>query len=129
MAVWYHLTIRTPYDAQCPSADVHVPPSSPWFNGHFPGHPILPGVAQLGMVLDVLRHAREMPLRVVEVSRVRFKQMVLPDDHLVVTAEARPGKNDNYSFRISKDEVLVCSGNMVVAAAGAKEAKDSAKGE
>lgn len=81
------------------------------------------------MVLDVIRHAREMPVRVVEVSRVRFKQMVLPDDHLVVTAEPRPGKNDSYSFRISKDQALVCSGNMVVAAAGAEEAKDSAKGE
>ncbi|MBR9981037.1 MAG: polyketide synthase dehydratase domain-containing protein [Desulfatitalea sp.] len=127
--MWYNLTIRTPYDAQSLAADVHVPPSSPWFNGHFPGNPILPGVAQLGMVFDVIRHAFDDSVRVVEVSRVRFKQMILPDDHLVVTAEARPGRDGVFAFRIIKGEALVCSGTMAVAAAAATGLKENVKGE
>jgi 3-hydroxyacyl-[acyl-carrier-protein] dehydratase len=127
--MWYNLTIRTPYDAQSLSADVHVPPASPWFSGHFPGNPVLPGVAQLGMVIDVIRHAFDGPLRVVEVSRVRFKQMILPDDRLVVTAEARPDKAGYYAFRITKGDELVCNGTMAVESAGTTEDKAHFKGE
>jgi len=127
--MWYDLTVRTPYDARNLSADVHVPPESPWFSGHFPGNPILPGVAQLGMVLDALRHAFDDSLRVVEVSRVRFKQMVLPGDRLVVTAEARPNKVGSYTFRITKGDELVCNGTMVVEAHGVADQKDQTKGD
>lgn len=127
--MWYDLTIRAPYDARSLSADVFVPPESPWFSGHFPGNPILPGVAQLRMVVDAIRHAFDESVRVVEVSRVRFKQMVLPGDRLVVTAEARPNKVGSYTFRITKGDELVCNGTMVVAPAGLADLKDQTKGD
>ena len=73
------------------SAEVHVPAGASWFDGHFPGWPVLPGIAQLGMVFELVRHALDGPVRVTEVSRVRFKQMIVPDDRLTVVAESRPG--------------------------------------
>jgi 3-hydroxyacyl-[acyl-carrier-protein] dehydratase len=116
--MWYDLCVRTSNDVQSLSADVHVPPESPWFRGHFPGNPILPGIAQLAMVFDVLRHAFDGPSRVMEVSRVRFKQMILPDDRLVVEVTARPARQGSYAFRITKSGELVCNGTMGVVAIG-----------
>jgi len=74
----------------------------------------LPGIAQLAMVFDLIQGALDAPARVVEVSRVRFKQMILPGDRLRVWAEPRPGRDGAYTFRITKQEEVVCSGTMIV---------------
>lgn len=112
--MWYDVVHQERGDDQTLSAEVHVPNGSEWFNGHFPGHPVLPGIAQLGMVFDVIRHSFAGPLRVTAVSRVRFKQMILPDDHLNVSATPRPAHEGSYAFRITKGDELVCSGTMAV---------------
>lgn len=95
------------------SADVHIPTDALWFDGHFPGWPVLPGIAQLGMVFDVVRHALNGPVRVAEVSRVRFRQMIAPDDRLTVVTESRPG-DGRYAFRITRGGEVVCTGTMTV---------------
>lgn len=97
------------------SAEVHVPAGASWFDGHFPGWPVLPGIAQLGMVYGLVRHALGGPVRVAEVSRVRFKQMIVPDDRLTVVAESRPG--GRYAFRITRRDEIMCTGTMTVATA------------
>lgn len=111
--MWYDLRNRQ-NSAGALGGDVRVPAQSPWFEGHFPGHPVLPGVAQLAMVFDVIQGALDAPVRVLEVGRVRFKQMILPEDHLRVWAEPRPGREGAYSFRITKQAEVVCSGTMIV---------------
>ena len=112
--MWYDLTVQNRSDAEKLSAEVHVPTDSAWFDGHFPGNPVLPGIAQLGMVLDLIGTALEKPVCVKEVSRVRFKQMILPGDRVVVTAQPKPAKEGLFAFRVMKDDELVCSGNMTV---------------
>ena len=114
--MWYELKIRNPVGAKELSAEVHVPVDSPWFDGHFRGRPVLPGIAQLNMVYDLIRQAWPSPVRVVEVSRVRFKQMILPADRLTVVAEAKAGREGRYAFRIFKKDQLICQGAVIVAA-------------
>ncbi len=98
------------------SAEVHVPEHSSWFDGHFPDWPVLPGIAQLDMVFQLIRHVLDRPVRVAEVGRVRFKQMIVPNDYLTVSAESRPGDDGRYSFRITRGDEVVCTGVMTVAA-------------
>ena len=111
--MWYDLQNRRHSDDAL-GAEVRVPTESGWFDGHFPGHPVLPGIAQLAMVFDVIQGALGVPARVLEVSRVRFKQMIRPEDRLTVSAEPRPGRPGTYAFRITKGEEVVCSGTMMV---------------
>lgn len=111
--MWYKSSGRRRCDGVL-VADVWVPAESPWFDGHFPSHPVLPGIAQLGMVADLIQAARGLPARVVEVSRVRFKQMILPGDRLQVSAEPRPGHAGAYAFRLTREEAVICSGTMIV---------------
>lgn len=119
--MWYDLIVRKITDDAGLYAEVKVPLASRWFEGHFPGKPVLPGVAQLNMVADLIRWARDESLVVKTVSRVRFKQMILPGDHLIVTAEPKSGRNDTYLFRILKNGQMVCGGAIAVTASTARQ--------
>ena len=96
------------------SADVLLPPESPWFNGHFPGEPILPGVAQLGMVFDTIKQARKQKLKISSIRRVRFKHVIRPDDQIKIVATSLEKNDGCYSFRILLEKEPVCSGIMTV---------------
>ncbi len=111
---WYVLKELTQSDKNEIEADIHIPPDSPWFRGHFPGEPILPGVAQLGMVIDAIRQARDQDLKVTGVRRVRFKQIIRPDDKLQLIATPLKENVDEYTFRILVENMTVCSGVMMV---------------
>ena len=73
-------------------ADCVVPEASPVFEGHFPGHPLLPGVlmietmAQTGgwLVLAVLRFQR-MPF-LAQVKEAKLRAFVVPGQALQVEA-------------------------------------------
>ncbi len=99
-------------------ADVWVPSDSPWFAGHFPGEPILPGIAQLGMVFDLIARFGEGRLAIEGIERVRYKKMIRPGDSLRVVAEPRKDRENSYSFRITLRQELVCSGFMAVKPTG-----------
>lgn len=96
-------------------ARVRVPVGDPWFDGHFPGFAILPGVAQLAIVAGVLEEALETRVRVTDVSRVRFKTAVLPDQALEVRITPRESDSRTYGFRLLREQELVCSGWLTVA--------------
>ena len=113
--MWYKLKEINRSEENEISADLHVPADSPWFDGHFPADPILPGVAQIGMVLDAIRKARNQNLKISSVRRVRFKRIIRPDDRLNIIAAPLKQEIDAYSFRILIQDETVCSGVMTVA--------------
>ena len=92
-------------------AQVTTDGRSPWFAGHFPDNPILPGIAQLKMVADIIGASRKDGLRITGLSRVKFRKIVRPGDLLDI--HAGPGKlKDQYAFRITSSNEEVCSGMM-----------------
>jgi len=111
---WYSVIRITRPDAEQVVAEVTVPPDSPWFSGHFPDHPILPGIAQLGMARDVVRELTGSDFRVCGLKKVRFKQMIRPNDVITVTARRRGEKPASYSFRIMAKGQMACSGILIV---------------
>jgi len=112
--MWYLLKEINQSEDNEISADIRVPSDSHWFDGHFPGEPILPGVAQIGMVLDAIRKAHHPDLMISSVRRVRFKHIIRPDDQLKIIAVPLKQETDSYSFRILVQEETVCSGVMTV---------------
>ena len=120
--MWYILKGINRSEANEISADIHVPPDSPWFDGHFPREPILPGVAQIGMVFDAIRKAHNQDLKISSLRRVRFKRIIRPDDRLKIHAAPMKQEAGSYSFRILFQNEVVCSGMMTV-----KNQKDRTK--
>lgn len=112
--MWHLLNNVTRSDKNEISADIQVPSDSPWFSGHFPGEPILPGVAQIRMVFDTISSARNGEMSVSSVRRVRFKQIIRPDDQIKIIASPLVQNDDAYSFRIAVKDETVCSGVMTV---------------
>ncbi|MDX1461856.1 MAG: hypothetical protein R3359_02280 [Marinirhabdus sp.] len=49
------------------------------FKGHFPDHPVLPGVAMLQMVTDLLEDHLSVTLRLQSVHRAKFVGLVNPN--------------------------------------------------
>jgi 3-hydroxymyristoyl/3-hydroxydecanoyl-(acyl carrier protein) dehydratase len=94
-----------------------VPADSPWFSGHFPGQPILPGIALVYMaeqaiIQDALAKGAQVQLHALK--RVRFTQPVRPGETLslnIVSEEA--GEDILFSFKVANKENIVCSGAIV----------------
>lgn len=112
--MWYEMTLQ--YETKSPGfcADVHITAASPWFEGHFPGEPVLPGIAQLSMVVDLIQRCSNPAVGLKAMSRVRFKKLIRPDDRIRIEAVPKAGNSGVYSFRILKDAQLVSSGNLTL---------------
>jgi len=111
---WYTIKNARQSDLNEISADIRVQPDSPWFCGHFPGEPILPGIAQLGMVFEVVNQLCGQNLKITSINRVRFKQIIRPNDYLKIIAIPLKEEAGSYSFHINVDGEKVCSGMMTV---------------
>lgn len=92
-------------------ASVTADGNSPWFSGHFPDNPILPGIAQLKMVADLISKSEEGDLCMTAVSRVKFRKIVRPEELLDIHVTSG-NKKDQYIFKITSGDQDVCSGWM-----------------
>lgn len=111
--MWYSLVEMIKSEKDEISALVTTAGGSPWFSGHFPDNPILPGVAQLKMVADIIATSREEKLRMTGLSRIKFRKIVRPGDVLAIYATIGKLK-DQYAFRITSSDEEVCSGMMLL---------------
>lgn len=68
-----------------------VPVDLPFFEGHFPGHPILPGVVALGWLLAGAEQFLERPLGAVELLNVKFQVVVLPGAEVELSVVPQTG--------------------------------------
>jgi 3-hydroxymyristoyl/3-hydroxydecanoyl-(acyl carrier protein) dehydratase len=111
MTLWYESTFDSSNETGEISAHIQVPERSPWFDGHFPRMPLLPGIAQLGMVRDLLVRMHGPGTAVRRISRVRFKQMIRPGQAFRLTIKSG-GHDGTHSFRITGDGGLICNGQI-----------------
>lgn len=98
-----------------------------FFNGHFPGHPIMPGVLTLeamaqaaGLLGMSILAARGEPLSMYYFAgsdRVRFKRPIVPGDQVRLEARFLNGRRGIWKFdcRALVDDVVVCSAEILCA--------------
>ncbi len=111
MEKWYKLLFIATDDDGGVTAQVSTSSDSPWFSGHFPGDPVLPGIAQLDMVVECIEQATGKRLLVQGLSRVKFKKLIRPGD--VLDIQATVGKSEkSFNFQIINNDRPVCSGKL-----------------
>jgi 3-hydroxymyristoyl/3-hydroxydecanoyl-(acyl carrier protein) dehydratase len=85
-----------------------VPPELHYFGGHFPGRPIVPGVAQLiGLVLEPARQVWPDLASPSGIKRLKFLEALGPGD--VIEVELRR-EQDKLRFEIRRDGVRCTAG-------------------
>ena len=103
--------------------------NEPFFNGHFPETPIMPGVLiveALAQVSGLLAtRSREMKLEshgavflLAGIDKTRFKKPVVPGDALILDASVLSERRDimKFSCEAQVDENVVCSTELLIAA-------------
>lgn len=93
--------------------DFVVPPDHPALPGHFPGHPIVPGVVLLDYVVEAIE-ATHGALPALRLPQVKFLQPLLPGEAARVELE---GAAPRWKFRVLRGEALLASGDVVEGAA------------
>ena len=101
-------------DSNAIVADISFPPDSPWFSGHFPGEPILPGIAQIALVEAAIQQVNGRQWRVGAVKRTRFKQIIEPNDLVDILIEPHQDSQDTFSFQINTKGEVTASGIVVM---------------
>ncbi len=96
--------------------------NEPFFQGHFPGHPIMPGVliieamAQVGGLLSILtdKVGRDKVTYFVGIDNARFRKPVVPGDVLRMEMEMVNCRRGLYCFkgRAFVDDVLVTEADL-----------------
>jgi 3-hydroxyacyl-[acyl-carrier-protein] dehydratase len=111
--MWYSLVSLQQTGTDHLTATVTTAADAPWFSGHFPGQPVLPGVAQLEMVTDLISTLSGKPVFVDSLSRVKFRKLIKPGELLgiEVSIDKRKGA---YAFRITSRQDIVSSGILTI---------------
>jgi len=84
-----------------------VTASEPWFAGHFPARPVLPGVlmteafAQLACIVAMSAHTEQQgrDVYLLGLDRVRFRKPVVPGDTVDITVETLAVKRGIWKFK------------------------------
>ena len=111
---WHELSPMVKVSRNTYRAEACVDANSPWFQGHFPDNPILPGIAQLALVKAVVTQASGMETAVKELRRVRYRQMIRPGDAMSIQVVAVPDAPYTYKFKIIASNEVACSGTMCI---------------
>jgi UDP-3-O-[3-hydroxymyristoyl] N-acetylglucosamine deacetylase/3-hydroxyacyl-[acyl-carrier-protein] dehydratase len=97
--------------------------NEPFFQGHFPGNPIMPGVLQLEamaqvggiLLLNIIDNPQSVWVYIVAIDNARFKKPVIPGDRLELQVEMTTLRRSicKMTGKGYVDGQLVCSADMV----------------
>ena len=101
------------------NATIEVPAGGAWFDGHFPGRPILPGVAELALAVDALAHQARTPVPLRGIAFARLRQLVFPGDRLELVSR----QHDPARMRVDlkRDGTLVANAEFILGTPQATE--------
>ena len=97
-----------------------VEAGSRWYEGHFPGQPILPGMAIIALVKEaiVVAECREgSVVTITGLTRVRFRLPVRPGETMEIRITRPAAGGGRYPFTVYLAGEAVCSGILEAAPA------------
>jgi GT2 family glycosyltransferase len=100
---------------------VVVPDDLDCLAGHFPGFPVVPGVVQIGWVVETARELLGRAVTLEAIEALKFKRLLRPSDVVRLRVElSRDGRT--LEFRLADDAAVVSSGRLRLAPLAAPRA-------
>jgi 3-hydroxymyristoyl/3-hydroxydecanoyl-(acyl carrier protein) dehydratase len=87
-----------------------------YFNGHFPGRPILAGVVQVDWAIAYGRKYFDLPPCFRGIQALKFQRVILPDLPITLELVHQPLKG-SLSFKITSERGTHASGRVMFGAA------------
>ena len=114
------MRLRMPYpenvglriEGDAATAEFSLAESYPYFEGHFPGNPIVPAVTQIAWALVAIEAWRKAPLAAYRLSRFKF---VLPLKPGMAVKVSLVKAENRYAYRLLADGALCSSGSVNLA--------------
>lgn len=101
-------------DATHASLQLRLPAGLLWFRGHFPGHPILPGVTQINWAMQYAHQLLGIEAAFKGGEVVKFQQPLLPEQQVRLLLEWQPERGKLlFSYRVggataSSGKIALC---------------------
>lgn len=80
---------------------VRLDASHPVYRGHFPGHPVLPGVCTLQIVKRCLASGTGRAVRFTAIRECKFLGMIVPAADTLLDIDIRLGDNDDGTKKVT----------------------------
>lgn len=107
------------FDDGC-ELDCVVPPDLFYFNGHFPGTPVLPGVVQIDWVVRLANQYLNLGLEAASAFQVKFRRIIGQSQLFTLRLRVLPTKRLAFEYRI--DGEAASSGSVALPPHGIEKA-------
>ncbi|WP_426415348.1 hypothetical protein [Aestuariirhabdus sp. LZHN29] len=97
--------------------ELELPTDLIWFEGHFPQHPVLPGVVLVHWAVHFGRELTGLDDQFCGMERVKFQQLVQPNSRLHLNL-AYNAQRHQLQFRYHNTTGDIASGRITLLAAG-----------
>ncbi len=100
------------HSAHAAELSLHIDAGLPQFDGHFPGHPVLPGVAQIDWAIRFGRELFALPPRFCGLDALKFQQIISPGLTVALSLSFK-AEQGQLSFKYSSPRGLHASGRVL----------------
>ncbi|MCL2443136.1 MAG: hydroxymyristoyl-ACP dehydratase [Treponema sp.] len=90
-----------------------IPGSSDYFDGHFPGFPVLPAVTQVFIVMHYVSRFFGINIELSKIKRTKFTSIIRPDTPLVLYLE-KIEKNISFKINSPDEKTNYSAGNLIL---------------
>jgi 3-hydroxyacyl-[acyl-carrier-protein] dehydratase len=80
---------------------IQLNPGHPVYEGHFSGNPVVPGVCQIQVIVELISLCTGNDLKLVHADQVKFLSLMVPGKNGLIDAEIRLKTQDNEEISAS----------------------------
>jgi len=102
------------------SFDIRIKPDCDVYRGHFPGHPVSPGICNIGMIRNLAEQVEGRKLQFTSIKQCRLTGMVTPDTTpeltvVIETTHSETGCSIHAEIRDTEKSYMELKGEAVYA--------------
>lgn len=70
------------------------------FEGHFPGHAVVPGVCMMQIIKEILENSLQIKTNLINANEMKFLSIVAPEKNNKINATIKYSRNENDTIQV-----------------------------